>query len=227
MLTELNHMKKLPQTPLPFKFKWPFLRLGFIPNFFGLPRLGKGSAAGKVALALFFSVWIPNTLPAATFSFSNYSSLPTLMATPQWCPSDPVITYQTNQPTFYSLPTGLTACGYPTNTYDPNHYAAIDSDSFGDTGASRAVGAGSGGFPCGACVALQNGSNATTVVIVDECPQGGVNQNNCWVGSYHLDLAKAAYEELNCGSPTCTGSFPSNSGVSTRSEEHTSELQSL
>src|SRR5581483_7684704 len=116
---------------------------------------------------LIISFWIAPALQAATYSYTNFVTLPTLMATPQWCPSDPVITYGTNQPTFYSLPSGPTACGYPTNTYDPNHFAAIDGDSFGDTAASGGTGGGKGGFPCGACVALNNGSNATTVMIVD------------------------------------------------------------
>ncbi len=152
---------------------------------------------------------------AVTYSFSNYVALPTLMATPQWCPSDAAITFQENQPTWFAAPTGLTACGYPVGTYDSNYFAAIDSASFGDTGASGGNGAGGGGYPCGACAALYNSANgnAVTVTIVDECPQGGVNQNNCWPGSYHLDLSHAAYNVLSCGSAGCGGNFASNTGT--------------
>ena len=136
------------------------------------------------------------------------------MATPQWCPSDSPITYQENQPTWFTQPS-LTACGYPAGTYDPNYFAAIDSDSFGDTTASGGNGAGKGGYPCGACAALYNSANgnSVTVMITDECPQGGVNQNNCWPGSYHLDLSHAAYNVLSCGSAGCAGNFPSNGGT--------------
>lgn len=150
---------------------------------------------------------------AATYSYSNYVSIPTLMATPQWCPSDAPITYQENQPTYFTA-SSLSACGYPAGTYDPNYFAAIDSDSFGDTAASGGNGGGLGGYPCGACAALYNSatSKSVTVMITDECPQGGANANNCWVGSYHLDLSQTAYNALLNG-----GSFPSNTGTNTLS----------
>ncbi len=151
---------------------------------------------------------------AQPYSYSNYVAIPTLLATPQFCPNDAPITYEENQPTEYSL-TGETACGYAeTGAFASNAYAAIDSDSFGDTAASGGNGGHLGGFPCGACAALHNSSNgaSVTVVIVDECPQGGNNANNCWVGSYHLDIATAAYSTLSGG-----GSFPSNSGTNTLS----------
>ncbi|HJT23549.1 MAG TPA: expansin-like protein, partial [bacterium] len=177
---------------------------------------GFGTVPGFMALCFFVLACGP--LRAASYSYTNYVSVPTLMATPQWCPSDAAITYQENQPTFFTAPS-LTACGYPTGTYDPNYFAAIDGDSFGDTAASGGNGGGLGGYPCGACAALynSNGSHSVTVMIVDECPQGGSNQNNCWVGSYHLDLSQAAYYTLSCGSPTCGTNFPSNNAVSTLS----------
>jgi len=160
-------------------------------------------------------VLIPaQSLAGQPYSYNNYIAIPTLMATPQYCPSDAPITFEENQPTEYSI-TGETACGYPASgTFPTNSYAAIDSDSFGDTAASGGNGGGVGGFPCGACAALYNSSNgaSATVVIVDECPQGGGNANNCWVGSYHLDIADAAYSTLAGG-----GSFPSNSGTNTLS----------
>ncbi len=163
----------------------------------------------------FFFGLSPLKLLAVTYSYTNYVPIPTLMATPQYCPSDAAITYQENQPTTYPLPTWETACGYAQGSYDPNNFAAIDSDSFGDTAAKNAVGGGLGGFPCGACAALHNSSNGVgvTLVIIDECPQGsgGGNNNtyNCWVGSYHLDMSQQAYTTLAGG-----GSFPSNNAVS-------------
>src|ERR1035441_2073183 len=87
-------------------------------------------------LLLLISVLGTTNLNAATYSYTNFVTLPTLMATPQWCPNDPVITYAMNQPTYYALPTGLTACGYPPNSYYSNYYAAIDGQSFRDKAAS-------------------------------------------------------------------------------------------
>ncbi|HEY5038783.1 MAG TPA: hypothetical protein VIJ93_06915, partial [bacterium] len=64
-------------------------------------------------LILLAFVLVANSLQATTYSYTSYVPIPTLMATPQWCPSDAAITYQTNQPTNFALPTGPTACGYP------------------------------------------------------------------------------------------------------------------
>lgn len=159
-----------------------------------------------MVLAFSLLPMIPVQLMAGQpYSYQNYVKIPTLLSTAQYCPTDSPITFEENQPTEYALPTYETACGYPTNTYDPNYYAAIDGDSFGDTAAAGGNGGGVGGFPCGACAALYNSSNgrSVTVVIIDECPQGGANQNNCWVGSYHLDMADTAYSQLSGG-----GMFP-------------------
>jgi len=172
----------------------------------------------KLLTILFiFSFTIPAFLKGATYSYTNYVPVPTVMQTPQFCSSDTQITFAENQPTKYSWATNVSACslGTSVNEFDPNHYAAIDSSDFGDTytGSNYSLMTQTGGFVCGACAMLNNGSYATTVMIVDECPVG-VNGNNCWAGSYHLDLAPAAYNELSCGSAGCAGNFPSNNDTS-------------
>lgn len=166
---------------------------------------------------LFLLLCKSNPAQAATYSYSNYVPVPTIMPTPQYCPSDTQITFAENQPTKYTWATTVSACslGTSVNEFDPNHYAAIDSSDFGDTytGTNYSLMTQTGGFVCGACAELNNGSYATTVMIVDECPVG-VNGNNCWAGSYHLDLAPSAYNELSCGSAGCAGNFPSNNDTS-------------
>src|SRR5258708_3563289 len=129
------------------------------------------------------TVFLPTLVTAQAINFP----------TTKYCPSDPPSVFTMNAPTAFAL-TGYIHCSLPDSRFDTTHYAALATQDY-ETG-----------LACGACAVLNNGGNATTVVIVDECPassnapcdptRSGANAGN------HLDLSAQAYGEL-LGQPGC------------------------
>ncbi|HUO58161.1 MAG TPA: hypothetical protein VMV05_08285, partial [bacterium] len=105
----------------------------------------------------------------------------------------PTTITETNAPTHYSL-TGLVNCSYQNAAFDTNHYAAIATQDWENSAA------------CGACLVALNGSMSTTVMVVDQCPSS--SNAPCVNGTHHIDFASPAYNELVCGSPTCSPGGP-------------------
>ena len=137
---------------------------------------------------LFFLLFIAPTLVSA--QAINYS-------TTKYCPSDPPSTFTMNAPTFYSPVPNLGACGYETATFNTTHYAALATQDYEN------------GAVCGACAVAVNGSMSTTVMFVDECPSA--TNAPCVNGTHHIDFAPSAYNELVCGSPSCSPGGPPTS----------------
>ncbi len=117
--------------------------------------------------------------------------------TTKYCPTDPPTVFTMNAPTYYSPVPNLGACGYQTATFDNTHYAAMATQDYQN------------GAICGACAVANNGSMSTTVMFVDECPAS--SNPPCVNGSqsgHHIDFAPSAYNELVCGSSSCSPGGP-------------------
>ena len=96
------------------------------------------------------------------------------------CPTGGGPTTYSAHATTYTLG-GTGACGYPSGSFDPNYYAAI-------AGTSSYGGDYQSGEICGACAAAYYGSNAVTVMIIDNC-------STC-ADSNQLDLGPVAFNAL-------------------------------
>jgi hypothetical protein len=115
--------------------------------------------------------------------------------------------YYFGQGSFKDPGTGLyeTACGYfgtetsgadsdsVTNIPNPGYFAAIpgtSSSNFNTVGS------------CGACVQIKNGAKSLIATIIDECP---IDSNSACAPAGHLDLSKAAFDQLGFASGDPTG----------------------
>jgi len=89
-------------------------------------------------------------------------------------------------PTQYTK-SALMACGYINSEITSDHYAALNTQDY-----AAAQG-------CGACALVMNGSHATTVMVVDECPSS--SNMPCVNGTHHIDLGNGAYSDLQVSYP--------------------------
>jgi hypothetical protein len=125
----------------------------------------------------------------------------TLTKTPTSTPATPAITptsaagcgstTYTTIAISYNLSPGNGNCGFPTGSYDPNDYAAINSTDYAN------------GSMCGACLAVYDaGASSVTVMVVDNCPTCGT--------AHELDLGPSAWSTLTNGAPTGTANVTWN-----------------
>ncbi len=100
----------------------------------------------------------------------------------KYCSTDPptvfttVATYYTG---VYNSP-GTGNCGFPSGTYDPNMFAAIDGNTSNDY---------QNGQACGACVAAHDSANgnSVTLMIIDNCATcSNAHQLDPFADSLHL-----------------------------------------
>ena len=107
--------------------------------------------------------------------------------TTKYCPSDPPTTFTTVATTYGPLSPGTGNCGFPSGSYDPNLYAAINSNTGGGGDDYQ------NGIACGACAAAHDASSgkSVTVMIVDSCP-------SCSTAD-QLDLGPTAWSDLTNG----------------------------
>ena len=132
---------------------------------------------------------LPNKLAFLTiffcsvFSYSNLHSQPAVTNS-LYCPTGSGPTTYTTVGTYYTGvydSPGTGNCGFPTGTYDPNLFAAIDGNTSNDY---------ANGEACGACVAARDAAagTAVTVMIIDNCATCGT--------AHQLDFSPAAFTDL-------------------------------
>lgn len=138
---------------------------------------GWRSLFGKALVFVFSALLFPNLVQAQVLGSANL------------CNSGSGPTTYDATTTTYTL-SGTGACGYQAGTFDPNYYAAIDGTSgYGGDYQDAEI--------CGACVAAHYGSNAVTVMIIDNC-------STC-TNSNQLDLGPVPFQALTGNT---TGNYP-------------------
>ncbi len=109
--------------------------------------------------------------------------------TTKYCPTDPPSTFASIATTYGPLSPGTGNCGFPSGSYDPNLYAAINSNAGGGGNDYQ------NGLVCGACAAAHDAASgdSVTVMIIDSCP-------SCTTAN-QLDLGPTAWSDLTNGAP--------------------------
>ena len=138
---------------------------------------------------------IPNFLGlllSLFFLFAPSVSFAQVISSSKYCPTDPPTQFTDTVTTYSGVQGNVSAgnCNFPNADVDPNNYVALAPADYQN------------GLACGACLAVQDGAKAVTVMVTDQCASG--------CSGHHIDLGPTPFQALTgatTGAPTLTWNF--------------------